>query len=312
MKLFTTRRSMANTLGQDGKVCLFKPTARLLVGVLSGCMFASVGVEAETKLSATGIVYTPFLADGIEPPEPVRQTVGGKLTYNLSANNASHPSAQGVSYNVSSTSVAGYGSVGVRTQVSLSGNTGSGERARAYADAQAGFTDELTIDIPGRNGETVEIVVRGALSGNLGATGDLDANNVWAGVMFTAQVNGSTPVFITRSTRDQDEQDRQVGDPIEIVLGEPFPVKGRLIANTSIDWDDLPWFTDVSADAFAAYGNTAYLTGMDVFDSSGNLISPDTYELTSASGQFAFVVPEPSTLALLGLGGLMVTRRRRG
>lgn len=302
---------MANTLGQDGKVCLFKPTARLLVGVLSGCMFASVGVEAETMLSATGKVYTPFLADGIEPPEPVRQTAGGKLTYNLFANNASHPSAQGVSYSVSSTSVAGYGSVGVRTQVSLSGNTGSGW-ARANASAQAGFTDELTIDIPGRNGETVEIIVRGALSGNLGTTGDLDANNAWAGVMFTAQVNGSTPVFITRFTRDLEEQNRKVGDPIEIVLGEPFPVKGNLTANAKINWEKLPWNTDVSADAFAAYGNTAYLTGMDVFDSSGNLISPDAYELTSASGQFEFVVPEPSALALLGFGGLMVTRRRRG
>lgn len=75
---------------------------------------------------------------------------------------------------------------------------------------------------------------------------------------------------------------------------------------------DASYYSDGSNfSGSAAFGNTLELVGVDVRDENGILLSATQITGESGTTYAITAVPEPTSLALLGLGGLCVLRRRR-
>ncbi len=100
---------------------------------------------------------------------------------------------------------------------------------------------------------------------------------------------------------------------LPFTFGTPFNLRVDLTANVNFDI-----FKAFSLDQIAGLGitgepahfganffDTAQLTGIQVFDADGNPIPDFTIQADSGT-QYPLGVPEPDTIALLGIGGLVV------
>lgn len=169
------------------------------------------------------------------------------------------------------------------------------------ATGTARYDDMLTIDVPGRTGEIVDLVFETAMGGHLSAIADYAYTYADAGASLSVRVNGVN-VSVSRSVKS-------FGDPLssdfnpgraQITLGSPFSVSAQL---------------GTSARLFRTTGSTQFYSGDAVsdFSSSGGITSfmlfepgPDgafipDWNLSSESGQFGFytVVPVPGAAWLL-------------
>jgi hypothetical protein len=110
---------------------------------------------------------------------------------------------------------------------------------------------------------------------------------------------------------------------LPFTFGTPFALRVDLKA--SVNFDIFKAFSpeqivalgiiQEQADASANFFDTAQLTGIQVFDADGNPIPDFTIQADSGT-QYPLGVPEPDTITLLGIGGLVVggltvIRRRR-
>jgi hypothetical protein len=202
--------------------------------------------------------------------------------------------------------------------------------AGGSATVSAGFAiDDLVVTATGTGGPaTVPIALRLDLSGSLAASGSLNQPPElgWpAGAGGTASLAVGVTVGAigiqtftgarSYSNNDRNEEssgasgllaggDSLVTPVFDVVVGAPFRLEVRLDvaagASTNI--------THGNADATASYGTLRFATG-PVFD------LPPGFTVSSESAGIVdnhFVVPEPSTFALVWLGGVFLARARRG
>ena len=185
----------------------------------------------------------------------------------------------------------------------------------ATVTARAEYEDMVTIDIPGREGDLVDLAFTTALSGTTSAstpdswvyaegTGGLQVRvNGWSVVVSQKSTTSSTPTPPFNSNPGR----------VPITLGTPFRVTADLSASARIQ-KTISGFLTYSGEGLASFGNSGGITSFELFESeSETLIS--SWDLTSESGEFGFysAVPIPAAVWLFGSGliGLVGMARRK-
>ena len=169
------------------------------------------------------------------------------------------------------------------------------------ASGTARYTDSLTIDIPGRTGQMVDLVFQSAMHGNLSASADYTYVYAQADAVLNVRVNGALLQIVqaAKSFGSPISVDRNPGR-VQITLGNPFAVSAELLADVRLQ--RTGGFTQFfSGDAASNFSNSAGITSFMVFESgTGGALIPD-WNLASESGQFGFytAVPAPATVWLL-------------
>jgi hypothetical protein len=187
----------------------------------------------------------------------------------------------------------------------------------ASARGGAVYNDSLTIDIPGRTGEVVDLEFTTALHGALSAIGVYPDVYGVAKASLDVVVNGERLVVL----RDV----KNYGDPVtsavttgrvQITLGTPFTVNASLTANADISQGILsPSPQYYSGDVISDLSSSAGITGFTLFESGTDGALIPEWSLNSQSGEFGFYspVPLPATVWLFGSGllGLVGMARRK-
>ena len=189
------------------------------------------------------------------------------------------------------------------------------EKTSASASAGGRYNDSLTIDIPGRAGEIVDLEFRSAMNGSLTAVGAYPEVYGVAQGRLLVIVNG-TNLDILRGVRNAGDdflpRDTNPGR-VQITLGTPFSVDANLTAMASLDGSTRY----VSGDVIADLSNSGGITSFTLFEpGAGGALIPE-WDLSSASGQFGFytAVPLPAggwllATGLLAIGGRLRPRRQ--
>ena len=184
----------------------------------------------------------------------------------------------------------------------------------ATVTARAEYEDMVTIDIPGREGDLVDLAFTTALSGTTSAS----TPDSW---LYTegkgglqVRVNGWNVVVTQTSTSSGTPTDFNFNPGlVSITLGTPFSVTADLSASAKIQ-KIANGFLTYSGEGLANFGNSGGITSFELFESgSETLIS--SWDLTSESGEFGFysAVPIPAAVWLFGSGllGLVGLARRK-
>ncbi len=161
----------------------------------------------------------------------------------------------------------------------------------SYAQGYSSFGDSLTIY--GGVGDDYYLVDY-LVSGTISATGDarVSANLLWANLP-----NG-VPGGLTSGTHTVAGVYAQ-----KFTYGVAFSIGAELY--TTVDF-----LNGTMGEGTADFSHTATLTGIHIVDKNGASVGPR--EIVSASGHiYPQAVPEPTSMAALGLGGLALLRRRR-
>ncbi len=110
-------------------------------------------------------------------------------------------------------------------------------------------------------------------------------------------------------------------DLVNITLAAPMP--GEYIEMVEVTWTDFCGLGCTNLTIYGAMGGTATVGNLDIAGSETVMLSSadiggqqiTSFDLSSFEGRIdsirVYTVPTPGALALLGLGGLGVTRRRR-
>jgi hypothetical protein len=182
------------------------------------------------------------------------------------------------------------------------------------ARGSATYRDKLTIDIPGRTGEIVDLVFTTEMNGTATAASD---SSTYAQAQATLNVNiNGYSVHVGRVARTQGdlttENDYNPG-LVQIKLGTPFSVIADLDVRalvqplTAIDGK-------YTGDAHANFGSSAGITSFELFETGSDSLITD-WDLTSESGEFGYYnpVPVPASVWLFGSGilGLIGVARRK-
>lgn len=187
-------------------------------------------------------------------------------------------------------------------------NYGSGSIILS-ALGQAKSNDRLTIDIPGRTGEMVDLAFQTAMGGSLSVSADYTYVFGIADAILNVQVNGDR-VAVSRRISNSPTTPPIFNDTnpgrVQIQLGTPFSVISELTVKAQLGLISGQYYT---GDAASNFANTAGITSFTLFESGegGALISD--WDLASESGQFGFytAVPAPATVWLLAPAlGLLV------
>ena len=189
----------------------------------------------------------------------------------------------------------------------------------ATATGGATYNDSLTINIPGREGNVVDLEFTTTLHGALSAIGVYPDVYGVAKASLDVVVNGERLVVL----RDV----RNYGDPItsdvttgrvQITLGTPFTVNASLgaYADISRGISPPPAPQYYSGDVISDLSSSAGITGFTLFESGKDGALIPEWSLNSQSGEFGFYspVPLPATVWLFGSGllGLVgMTRRKK-
>lgn len=176
----------------------------------------------------------------------------------------------------------------------------------ASALGQASYLDMLTIDIAGRDGETVDLIFTTGISGDASATSD-SSTLAKADALLRVRVNGQN-VIVTRGANSQGDAVDSDTNPgiVQIVLGAAFSVSteltvtAQLLASTTISGT-----ATATGNAFANFGNSAGITSFELYETGSN-VPITNWNLTSESGEFGFytptAVPVPASIWLFGSG----------
>jgi len=217
------------------------------------------------------------------------------------------------SFTVEAGSWVTYGVFGASAGVAYAnidrGRTGD---SRSKASASARFVDWITLDAPGRTGEVVDLVFEIALTGGADVfVGDEDLFGSASGAFRIAVdgVDGVERVSAIRAVNSGGSQTTSNTGPgrVAITLGEPFRVEGNGGATAVLDGIDA--LENASGNASARFGNSGGITSLALFDAQGLPI--EDFELSSESGEFALLVPEPRVAPLVALGALGLVRFAR-
>ena len=183
----------------------------------------------------------------------------------------------------------------------------------ASAGGGASYDDWITIDSPGRTGETVDLDFTTALHGSMSASSSDSSMFGQASASLQVYVNDGYVLVSqgTKSTGDSVFNDFNPGHT-QIVLGTAFPVSADLVVSVRLD-ALTPIDGVYSGDAFANFENSAGITSFEL--KAGDGASITNWNLTSQSGEFGFynAVPVPASVWLFvsGLLGLVGVARRK-
>lgn len=209
------------------------------------------------------------------------------------------------SFQMSGSGQATYSSLRASASVGMSaldpsGFVGTGG-ALVSALGGADSNDTLTIDIPGRTGEMVDLVFHTAMSGTLSASADYTYVYGLAEAILNVYVNGYR-VAIARTSGNAGTPIMTDTNPgrVQIQLGTPFDVNSALTVKARLQ--RTSGSTQVfSGDAASNFSNTAGITSFMLFEAGEGGAFIEDWNLASESGQFGFytAVPAPATVWLL-------------
>ncbi len=205
--------------------------------------------------------------------------------------------------------------------------------AMLIADAWTHWTDEVTISDPDLNGTvgtfTASLRVTGseafALTGGYASGDEFNWASVygfWDSWIGTSTDGGGSFLvggWFGSWYSNPDGSFDYFGDDLtqpltevtlEFIYGQPFLLRTNMEAYVDAqNLDLLAGTVDVTLD----FSHTAYWNGITgFFDAAGNRVDPSGYSSRSGQDWRQSVVPEPATVAFLGLGllGLRKPRRR--
>ncbi|MFN3165531.1 MAG: PEP-CTERM sorting domain-containing protein [Phycisphaeraceae bacterium] len=130
------------------------------------------------------------------------------------------------------------------------------------------------------------------ISFDFAAMGDFESSN--DAYTITIEVDGNNVATFTTSVDENADQDYTLADGSVQTLNDPLLLDGTVLSNA---------FTTFSTGNVGP-GSQVVLTLSGATDGGSEAVALDNITVTS--------IPEPTSLALLGLGGLLVARRRRG
>jgi len=217
------------------------------------------------------------------------------------------------SFSVSGSGQATYDTLRATASAGFSGEPKGAVTGLLSATGKASYQDMVTIDILGSTGETVDLVFRSGLNGDLAASSD-GSTYAQATASLNVRVNGYNVNIGRKTTTTGVNTDNDLNPGrVEIVLGTPFSVLASLTVTARVD--PLTAINRIfTGDALADFGSSAGITSFELFESgTETLIS--SWDLTSESGEFGFytVVPVPASVWLFGSGllGLVGMARRK-
>lgn len=107
--------------------------------------------------------------------------------------------------------------------------------------------------------------------------------------------------------------DEVIAVDVTFEYGVPFFISGMVQTNINVGWGGTHISTTpVSLGADADFSRSFHWDGMgDVFDESGELVNDWTLTSESGTDWSQPIVPAPSSLAMLAMGGLVASRRYR-
>jgi hypothetical protein len=223
------------------------------------------------------------------------------------------------SFQMSGSGQASYDSLRASASVGMSSLDPSGfvgtNGLLLSALGQATSNDKLTIDIPGRTGELVDLVFETRMSGSLSASADYTDVYAVADSVLSVLVNGYRVNVGQSSNNSGTPPTLSDGNPgrVQIQLGTPFNVSSQLTVKARLGRTSGS-ATFFSGDAVANFANTAGITSIMLFESgTGGALIP-AWNLASESGQFGYYtpVPAPATIWLLAPAlGLLASRVKR-
>jgi hypothetical protein len=177
----------------------------------------------------------------------------------------------------------------------------------ASAGGGAGYDDWITIDSPGRTGETVDLDFTTALHGSMTASSSDSSMFGQASASLQVYVNDGY-VLVSQGAKSNGDSVFNDFNPghTQIVLGTPFSVSANLQVEAIVQSTTTNGI--YSGDVLAAFANSAGITSFELFETASE--TPITnWDLASESGEFGFytVVPVPASgwLFVSGLFGLI-------
>lgn len=164
-------------------------------------------------------------------------------------------------------------------------------------NGNAGFTDEFTYfsdQNAGQTGYTVNFLFQldGAVSGD-----------TLAGLNFST----SDPLGLSYNPRTIQAHEIWATPFYHMEWGQTLSVAADFFAGFNTNVSNHP--DGINYGGSAGYGHTLSLIGMTVKDSSGNVVNPNSWRMTAASGA-TYAVPEPASMSI-ALVGLLALRRKR-
>jgi len=205
-------------------------------------------------------------------------------------------------YLVAAQATAGYGTLRAVAQAGYTDVIETGPHLSGVATGQATFTDDITLDVPGRAGEVVELVFFAALNGastaSIASSDSSQRARASGGLGLTV---AGVKISVTNSFDTSTGLTTFSISPgtVQVTLGQSFQIQGTLTASAEIrDASTSSIVTVSSASALAPFGTSGGPTSFELFDLGGAPITG--HSLTSGSGQFQFFVPEPGLGLLLG------------
>lgn len=274
------------------------PTMTRMLGIVATGVALACSPPGASAVPALGVstsIDTPQLPLRASTPDATERNEEAIRERTHLASQETTPSSAATDYTTSAAAFAEYGRIGASASVYQSIPSGFqsffGSRAdlTTGANARAGFTDLLTLDVGGRTGETVDLTISTGLNGSVRASPG--GENGSAGALLRGSVDAGTgrQSFANALQSTAGDSFDNSTPTVEIVLGEAFSLNLSLTVDAFVARP--PGVLDaIESSASANFGSTAYVTGFELSGLDGARI--EDYTLTSASGRFAFFDPE--------------------